>query len=122
MIFTDKIMYNCKVLTFCTFMLIILSSTFSSYNQFSYGAYAKAPLSPYGPTVNDDNLIVEKITEGLDFPTSMSFLGNNDILVTEKNTGIVKRVLNSQVQDTPVLDVSVANSIERGLLGIAISK
>ena len=65
-------------------MLIIFSSTFSSYIQFSYGAYAKAPLSPYGPTVNDDNLTVEKITEGLDFPTSMSFIGNNDILVTEK--------------------------------------
>lgn len=90
--------------------------------QFSYGAYAKAPLSPHGPTVNDNSLTVEKITEGLDFPTSMSFLGNNDILVTEKNTGIVKRVLNGQVQDTPALDVSVANSIERGLLGIAVSK
>ena len=122
MVFTDKIMHERKVLTFCTFMLIIFSSTFSSYIQFSYGAYAKAPLSPYGPTVNDDNLTVEKVTEGLDFPTSMSFLGNNDILVTEKETGIVKRVLNGQIQDTPALDVSVANSIERGLLGIAVSK
>ncbi len=115
-------MHERKVLTFCTFILITLSSTFSSYIQFSYGAYAKAPLSPYGPTVNDGNLTVEKITEGLDFPTSMSFLGNNDILVTEKETGIVKRVLNGQIQDTPALDVSVANSIERGLLGIAVSK
>src|SRR6188472_2783195 len=122
MVFTDKIMHERKVLTFCIFILIISSSTFSSYIQFSYGAYAKAPLSPYGPTVNDDNLTVEKITEGLDFPTSMSFIGNNDILVTEKNTGIVKRVLNGQVQETPALDVSVANSIERGLLGIAVSK
>jgi aldose sugar dehydrogenase len=122
MVFTDKIMHERKVLTFCTFMFIILSSTFSSHIQFSYGAYAKAPLSPYGPTVNDDNLTVEKITEGLDFPTSMSFVGNNDILVTEKETGIVKRVLNGQVQETPALDVSVANSIERGLLGIAVSK
>ena len=122
MVFTDKIMHERKVLTFCTFMLIIFSSTFSSYIQFSYGAYAKAPLSPYGPTVNDDNLTVEKVTEGLDFPTSMSFLGNNDIVVTEKETGIVKRVLNGQIQDTPALDVSVANSIERGLLGIAVSK
>lgn len=75
-------------------------------------------MSPYGPTVKDDNLTVEKITEGLDFPTSMSFIGNNDILVTEKNTGIVKRVLNGQVQETPALDVSVASSIERGLLGM----
>ena len=104
------------------YFFLIISSTFSSYIQFSYGAYAKAPLSPYGPTVNDDNLTVEKITDGLDFPTSMSFIGNNDILVTEKNTGIVKRVLNGQVQETPALDVPVANSIERGLLGIAVSK
>ena len=31
-------------------------------------------------------------------------------------------MLNGQVQETPALDVSVANSIERGLLGIAVSK
>jgi glucose/arabinose dehydrogenase len=52
----------------------------------------------------------------------MAFLGPNDILVTEKETGIVKRILDGQVQESPVLDVSVANSIERGMLGIAISK
>ena len=76
MVFTDKIMHERKVLTFFTFMLIIFSSTFSSYVQVSYGAYAKAPLSPTGPTVNDDTLTVEKIADGLDFPTSMAFLGS----------------------------------------------
>jgi len=114
-------MHERKVLTFFTFVLI-LSSIYSCNIQFSYGAYAKAPLSPTGPTVNDDGLAVEKVTEGLDFPTSMSFVGNNDILVTEKNTGLVKRVLNGDIQDTPLLDVPVANGIERGLLGIAVSK
>ena len=72
--------------------------------------------------MKDQNLIVEKITDGLDIPTSMAFLGPDDILVTEKETGIVKRILNGQILDEPVLDVAVANSIERGLLGIAISK
>ena len=115
-------MHERKVLTFFTFVLIILSSVYSYNIQFSYGAYAKAPLSPTGPTVNDDGLAVEKVTEGLDFPTSMSFVGNNDILVTEKNTGLVKRVLDGNIQDTPLLDVPVANGIERGLLGIAASK
>jgi len=115
-------MHERKVLTFFTFVLIIFSSIYSCNIQFSYGAYAKAPLSPTGPTVNDDGLTVEKVTEGLDFPTSMSFVGNNDILVTEKNTGLVKRVLNGDIQDTPLLDVPVANGIERGLLGIAVSK
>ena len=62
--------------------------TFNFFHM-AYGAYAKAPLSPNGPTVKDDNLVVEKITDGLDFPTSMAFLGPNDILVTEKETGKV---------------------------------
>ncbi len=115
-------MHERKALTFFTFVLIIFSSIYSCNIQFSYGAYAKAPLSPTGPTVNDDGLTVEKVTEGLDFPTSMSFVGNNDIIVTEKNTGLVKRVLNGDIQETPLLDVPVANGIERGLLGIAVSK
>ncbi|WP_172602297.1 PQQ-dependent sugar dehydrogenase [Candidatus Nitrosocosmicus franklandus] len=82
----------------------------------------KAPLSPTGPTVKDDNLVVEKITDGLDIPTSMAFLAPNDLLVTEKETGKVVRIVNGQIQEEPVLDVPVASSIERGLLGIAISK
>ena len=39
------------------------------------------------PTVNDDNLRVELVSSGLDFPTSMAFLGPEDILVLEKNEG-----------------------------------
>ncbi len=103
----------------CIFLL--LYSNYSVVNL-SYGAYIKAPLSPVGPTVKDTNLIVEKVTDGLDFPTSMAFLGPNDILVTEKETGEVMRIIDGQVQGEPVLDVSVANSIERGLLGIAVAK
>lgn len=52
----------------------------------------------------------------------MAFLNQNEILVTEKETGKVRTILNGQLQETPLLDVSVANSIERGLLGIAASK
>src|SRR4249920_203837 len=101
---------------------LILLSTITSYIQVSYGAYAKAPLSPTGPTVNDDTLTVEKVVDGLDIPTSMAFLAPNDILVTEKTTGKVMRVTNGFVLPQPVLDVPVASAIERGLLGIAISK
>ncbi len=105
---------------FCIFL--ILYSNYSIVNL-SYGAYIKAPLSPTGPTVKDENLVVEKVTNGLlDFPTSLAFLGPNDILITEKNTGKVMRVIDGQVQEEPVLDVAVANSIERGLLGIAVAK
>ena len=41
----------------------------------SNAAYIKAPQSPNGPTVKDDKLVVEKVTDGLDIPTSMAFLG-----------------------------------------------
>ena len=95
-------------------------------NQFtinlSYGAYAKAPVAPNGPTVEDKVLKVEKVTDGLEKPTSMAFLGPNDILVTEKETGKVMHVIDGQIQDIPVIDVSVATDIERGLLGIALAK
>jgi aldose sugar dehydrogenase len=74
---------------------------------------------PEGPTLNDANLNLEEISTGLDQPTGMTFVGPNDILVTEKNTGIVKRITNGQLNPEPVLDVSVANVKERGMLGIA---
>src|SRR6188472_2409461 len=110
------------LISFFAISLVILSTLTSSYVQVSFGAYAKAPLSPTGPTVNDDTLTVEKIADGLKFPTSMAFLGPNDILVTEKTTGKVIRVTNGFVLPQPVIDVPVASAIERGLLGIAVSK
>jgi glucose/arabinose dehydrogenase len=77
---------------------------------------------PGGPTLNDPNLKVQQIFTGLDHATSMAFAGPNDILVTEKNTGIVKRIINGQLNSEALLDVSVANLAERGMLGIAIVK
>ena len=102
-------------------MFLLFYSNYSTISL-SYGAYAKAPVSPNGPTVKDNNLVVENVTGGFEKPTSMAFLGPNDILVTEKETGKVMHVIDGQIQDKPVLDVAVANSIERGLLGIAIAK
>ena len=72
------------------------------------------------PIVYDQNLRITQLTDGLQFPTGIDFLGENDILVIEKNTGQVKRILNGEVLKEPVLDVNVASESERGLLGIAI--
>ena len=73
------------------------------------------------PDINDPNLQVEEVYEGLELPTSMAFLGENDILVTEKDSGIVQRIVNGELQEEPVIDVQVANNDERGLLGIDIA-
>ena len=66
-------------------VFIVVFGIYSS-SQTSYGAYSKAPLSPNTPTINDDKLTVEKVTDGLDFATCMAFVGPNNMLVTEKHT------------------------------------
>ena len=52
----------------------------------------------------------------------MAFLGQNDILVLEKNKGTVQRIINGRMLPKPLLDVNVANENERGMLGIAVVK
>lgn len=71
------------------------------------------------PTISDNTLKVELVTKGLDFPTSMAFLHNNDLLVLEKS-GLVRLVTNETLLDLPVANFSVNSQGERGLLGIAI--
>jgi aldose sugar dehydrogenase len=82
----------------------------------------RAPPAPGGPTLNDPGLKAEQILTGLKLPTSMAFLGPNDILVLEKNTGIVHRILNGRMLPEPILQVPVATEGERGLLGIAVAR
>jgi aldose sugar dehydrogenase len=75
------------------------------------------------PTVNDPNLKVEMVYRGFGYPSNMAFLGPDDILVIEKNTGTVNRIMNGQRLSEPLLDLNVtANHQERGMLGIAVSK
>jgi aldose sugar dehydrogenase len=73
--------------------------------------------APY--ITEDRNLKVETLINGLDSPTSIAFIDNNNILILEKG-GQVRLVSNGVLQDKPVLQVSVDTESERGLLGIAI--
>src|SRR5829696_2655725 len=71
--------------------------------------------------LSDPKLKIELVTSGLDFPTTMAFLGPDDFLILEK-AGTVKRVTNGIILDKPLLQVDVSVKDERGLLGIAISE
>ena len=42
-------------------------------------------------------LKVEEVVRGLDLPTTMAFLGPNDILVLEKDKGTVQRIINGKI-------------------------
>jgi glucose/arabinose dehydrogenase len=72
------------------------------------------------PTLKDPNLQVTEVVSGLSSPTTMAFIGPDDLLVLQKNDGKVRRVIGGVLQANSVLDVNVDNSSERGLLGIAL--
>jgi glucose/arabinose dehydrogenase len=74
------------------------------------------------PAVRDPRLHVEVVTEGLELPTTMAFLGADDILVLEKDNGTVQRIVNGSMELAPLLDLNVATSVERCMCGIAISQ
>ena len=72
-----------------------------------------------GPAMLDGRLGVRPLVSGLTLPIALAFLGPNDLLVLEKNSGLVKRVTNGAFAGV-VLDLGVNNTSERGLLGIAL--
>jgi glucose/arabinose dehydrogenase len=82
-------------------------------------ATASAARAQAEPTVLDRNLVVRTVTSGLTTPISIAFLGAGDMLVLEKDTGKVQRVVNGSVRGS-VLDLAVNSASERGLLGIAL--
>ena len=111
------------------FFILPLSSTFVlfstiSENNISYAFYIRALPESSGQQLVDPSLKVELFfKDGIKGPaTSMAFLGPDDILVLEKNTGKVQRILNGSLQKEPVLQLKVGTEVEMGLLGIAISK
>jgi glucose/arabinose dehydrogenase len=72
------------------------------------------------PALRDPNLSVTEITSGLSSPTTMAFIGADDILVLQKDNGQVRRVISGVLQPGAVLDVAVDHTSERGMLGIAL--
>jgi aldose sugar dehydrogenase len=71
--------------------------------------------------INDPKLKAELVVSGLDFPTSMAFIDKDDFLILEKETGLIKRVINGKITE-PLLQINVSGKDERGLLGIDIYK
>jgi aldose sugar dehydrogenase len=98
-----------RVILFAILVLSFVSAEFIHYSSAE-------------PIINDPNLKAEIVYKGIDFPTSMAFLNSDEILVLEKNNGVVRRIVNGMSLSEPLLDVNVANANERGLLGIAVAK
>src|SRR5262245_10080758 len=77
-----------------------------------------------GQTASDPSLTVTPVLPlfTLALPTSMEFVGPDDFLVLEKNTGRVRRVQNGVLSPIIALDAAVnVEQSERGMLGIAVN-
>ena len=72
-----------------------------------------------GPVMLDPSLGVRAVTSGLTQPITMAFIDENEMLVLEKSTGRVQRIVNGTVHST-ALDLAVNFGSERGLLGVAL--
>src|SRR5919107_5537885 len=96
-------------------------SSFQAYSQTQEFRQREFTDEPGHPQIYDPNLHAEVVVEGLELPTTMAFLGPNDILVLEKEKGTVQRIIDGKILPQPLLDVNVAGSIERCMCGIAIS-
>src|SRR5215211_7860049 len=119
-----------RIVLLSILVLAFMSSSSSSYLL----PPSSATASTYIPTleyntddeipsiINDPTLKVEEVVRGLDLPTTMAFLGPNDILVLEKDKGTVQRIVNGKILPEPLLDVNVATSVERCMCGIAVSQ
>lgn len=97
---------------FLVFLFLLLLSP-TLFCSASYGSE--------GPSLSSKKLVAEKVVGGLETPTGIAFIGENDILAVEKNSGKVLRILKGDVLPEPLIDVNVANEVERGLLGIAVA-
>jgi aldose sugar dehydrogenase len=71
------------------------------------------------PELLDPQLAVRTAASSLSQPISVAFIGKRDMLVLEKASGQVKRVVDG-VERGVVLDLAVNSASERGLLGIAL--
>src|SRR5437773_9743069 len=72
------------------------------------------------PAVLNPKFQVQRIFAGHFEPSSMAFLGPDDILVLDRDEGKVFRITHG-MQSGPLLDVNVATNGYRGLLGVADS-
>jgi aldose sugar dehydrogenase len=69
------------------------------------------------PTMTNTHFSIERVFSEKFEPSSMAFLGQDDILIVDRDEGKVYRVING-IKSDPLLDVSVATDGYRGLLGV----
>lgn len=110
-----------------TLMTLVLTGIFLNLflaNPLAYPSpVEQCSINCLEPTVIDPNLGIDVVASGLNAPSNMVFVNDDEILVLERYSGIIKRIINDTLEQEPLLDLNIASGAgERGLLGIALSK
>jgi glucose/arabinose dehydrogenase len=101
------------------FIIVLVSS--SLFNLVYASPKLQAKSTPT-PILTNTSITAELLVDGLEFPTNMAFINSGDVLVTEKNEGTVKRIINWTVLPEPLLKGNVSTLVESGMLGISVLK
>ena len=107
------------------FIVLFMNNNNNGFDQL-YALVSIEGELPIIPILNDSSLKAELFFQqeieregGTLSPVStMTFLNDDDILILNKNEGIVNRIVNGVLLEEPLLDANVANKRERGMLGI----
>jgi len=106
------------------FSFVFLFIFFSSVYTLAYGDETPTQSEGYSlikedklPVVRDASYEVEVFVSGLEWPTTMTFIGD-DILVLEKNSGNIRLIKDGQLAKEPVMNFNVDWLAEKGMLGI----
>ena len=117
--------------------VLALSSTIITWEQYQYPSSAQRLMLPQigvlsaqsetsenntpSNILDEEDLEIEPVTEELQSPTSMTFIGNHgDMLILEKH-GEVIHFINENKTKKSILNFSaVDDRNERGLLGVAV--
>ena len=89
-----------QVFLFCTFALLI----------FAFVATGIKYASIDNQIINDPDLGVRMLFNGLKFPSSEAFAGSNNGLILEKNNETVQRIVNNSSATASLIDVNVISS------------
>ena len=115
--YSNYMVFTITLFIICS--LVVHPNNFLIYGQSSSSLETKIAENII---LTDSNLQAELVVSGLDFPTSMVFLGHNDFIILEKDTGLVKRIVDGNILSKPLVQIDVSTKDERGLLGVAVSE
>jgi len=99
-------------------IIVFFAMSLSIFIDESFGAIEDSVDEHPLPILTDPNFKIQLVQANLNFPTKMTFIDDNIILVGQKNDGKIIVIKNFQLQKQPAFDLAVESGWERGLSGL----